>query len=280
MEKIQWHPAFCAAAGLEFSEDLDTLELISEYNLSKEPIRIDLLILKDACSRIKNEIGHIMRKYNVIEYKSPTDGLSIDDFYKTLGYACLYKGYGEKVNAISSDEITISLFRDVYPRELIDSLKCEGYSIDEVYPGIYYVNGSIPFPAQIVVTSRLNKNEHSSLRILSNHVQLDDVERFMVEAQNRTSQGEIHKVSAVLLVSSDANPQVYEEIRKDTYMGHVWEELMKDVIEERVSAGEEKGAFTMALNNIKNGMKNSNLSFDGVCDLLGIQDKEKYRKYI
>ena len=46
-DKLQWHPAFCAAAGLEFHEDIERLELKPEYNLSKEPIRIDLLIIKE-----------------------------------------------------------------------------------------------------------------------------------------------------------------------------------------------------------------------------------------
>ena len=62
-DKIQWHPAFYAAAGLELQENIDELELIPEYNLSKEPIRIDLLIIKDSAKKksIKNEIGHIMK---------------------------------------------------------------------------------------------------------------------------------------------------------------------------------------------------------------------------
>jgi glyoxylate carboligase len=29
-----------------------------------------------------------MRRHNVLEYKSPEDGLTIDDFYKAVGYAC------------------------------------------------------------------------------------------------------------------------------------------------------------------------------------------------
>lgn len=68
-DKLQWHPAFCAAAGLEFHEDIERLELKPEYNLSKEPIRIDLLIIKEGSTgQIKNEIGHIMRIYNVTEH--------------------------------------------------------------------------------------------------------------------------------------------------------------------------------------------------------------------
>lgn len=46
-DKLQWHPAFCAAAGLEFHEDIEQLELKPEYNLSKKPIRIDFLIIYD-----------------------------------------------------------------------------------------------------------------------------------------------------------------------------------------------------------------------------------------
>ena len=120
-DKIQWHPAFYAATGLELHEDMERLELKSEYNLSKEPIRIDLLIIKndEPIGKIKNEIGHIMRKYNVIEYKSPEDSMTIDDFYKTIGYACLYKGYGNTVNEIPENELSVSLFREVYPEKFL-----------------------------------------------------------------------------------------------------------------------------------------------------------------
>ena len=127
-DKLQWHPAFCAAAGLEFHEDIERLELKPEYNLSKEPIRIDLLIIKDReCDQIKNEIGHIMRTYNVIEYKSPEDALTIDDFYKTVGYACLYKGYGEYVDAVPINELTVSIFRATRPEKMFLTLQKYGH---------------------------------------------------------------------------------------------------------------------------------------------------------
>ena len=241
MDKIKWHPAFYAATELELHEDVEVLELIPEYNLSKEPIRIDLLILKNRSERLKNEIGHIMRTYNVIEYKSPKDDLNIDDFYKTISYAGLYKGYGKTVNEIPSDEITVSLFREGVPKKLFETLKQEGYSIEEKYKGIYYVTGKVMFPVQIVVTSQLDKRLHSSLRVLSENAERDDVERFLLESKKRASQGEKNNINAVLLVSSDANPQVYEKIRKDTDMSHVWEELMKDVIDERVAQGIAQG---------------------------------------
>jgi len=36
--KIQWHPAFCAAAELELRFNKDDLEFKREYNLSKKTI--------------------------------------------------------------------------------------------------------------------------------------------------------------------------------------------------------------------------------------------------
>jgi hypothetical protein len=215
-DKIQWHPAFCATTELELQENIEELELIPEYNLSKKPIRIDLLIIKnsDKVKNIKNQIGHIMRKHNVIEYKNPNDGMNIDDFYKTIGYACLYKGYSKKANQILSKELTISLFRAAYPRELFLELEKEGHTIEKKYSGIYYVTENLPFPAQIIVTSELNKEMHSSLRILSDRADIDDIRRFLNEAQNKTSPEERNNIDSVLQASVSANIELYRQVRK------------------------------------------------------------------
>lgn len=117
-DMIQRHPAFYGATELEFRENKKDLIFEREYNLSKEPIRTDLLIIKKTTeAKIRNEIGEIFRTYNVIEYKSPEDGLTIDDYFKTIGYACLYKGLGETVNQIPAEQLTVSLVRDTYPAE-------------------------------------------------------------------------------------------------------------------------------------------------------------------
>ena len=44
-ERIAYHPGFYSAAELEFREDADRLEFAREYNLSKEPLRMDMLII-------------------------------------------------------------------------------------------------------------------------------------------------------------------------------------------------------------------------------------------
>lgn len=43
---IQWHPGFYGAAELEFISNKGELEFQREFNLSKEPLRMDLLIIK------------------------------------------------------------------------------------------------------------------------------------------------------------------------------------------------------------------------------------------
>ena len=241
-DKLQWHPAFCAAAGLEFHEDIERLELKPEYNLSKEPIRIDLLIIKEGSTgQIKNEIGHIMRTYNVIEYKSPEDALTIDDFYKTIGYACLYKGYGEYVDAVPINELTISIFREARPEKMFLTLQKYGHKIEERYPGIYYVTEHLPFPAQIIVTQELEPREHRSLRILSNHAKKEDVEEFLKEVEKMNTPRERQNVEAVLQVSVKANDELYREIRRDANMCDALRELMKDDIEREVSAARKLG---------------------------------------
>ena len=73
--KIQWHPAFCAAAEIELYQNRKELEFKKEYNLSQKPLQIDLLIVeKRGDVQIENEIGHIFRKHNIVEYKPPEDG--------------------------------------------------------------------------------------------------------------------------------------------------------------------------------------------------------------
>lgn len=62
---IQWHPGFYGAAEIELVSNKGELEFQREYNLSKEPLRMDLLIIKKRKDvPIENEIGHIFKRYN------------------------------------------------------------------------------------------------------------------------------------------------------------------------------------------------------------------------
>ena len=81
---LQWHPAFQAALQIELSQSKDFLQFEREYNLTEKPLQIDTLIIKkDPGCQIEKSIGRIFRQYNIVEYKSPEDYISVNDFLKS-----------------------------------------------------------------------------------------------------------------------------------------------------------------------------------------------------
>ena len=240
---IQWHPAFYAGLEIEFRRF--HVEYEKEHQLTRGPLSIDLLIIKKLRDDvIDNEIGNSFRRYNIVEYKSPRDGLTIDDFYKVQGYACLYKAGGDVVNALPADEITVTYCRDTYPREMIRLLEVSGNEICEVFPGVYHVTGRCAFDTQIVVTSQLSKNgSHTPLRILTENAGEDDVRAFLLEAGRYTEPGDRARADAVLQAAASANMNVFNEIysKGDTDMCQALREIMKDDIDREVRLGEARG---------------------------------------
>ena len=157
IERDHWHPGFLGAMEIEFRSYRQNLEFDDEHTLSKEPIRIDLLVIKkDKKVRITNQIGDIFRGHNILEYKSPDDGITIDDYYKTMAYAYLYKGMGKTVNEISADELTVTLARDGHPEALFKSIRESGGTVEQRFPGVYYIEGLFRTPSQFLVTGELD----------------------------------------------------------------------------------------------------------------------------
>jgi hypothetical protein len=246
-EKIQWHPAFYAAAELEFRENRDDLKFEREYNLSKEPIRMDMLIVKKTKGvRIKNEIGHIFKEYNVIEYKSPSDGLTIDDFFKTIGYACFYKGLGKTVDAVPANELTVTIFREGKPVEMFKALKALGGTIEEKYHGIYYIKGITIFSTQVIVTKELDKKTHSSLRVLTENANEDDVRIFLESTEDIETPGDKDNVDAILQASISANKEVYDNVREVINMSDVVREFFQPAFDKAVKEEAAKVAAEKA----------------------------------
>ena len=275
---IQWHPGFYGAAELEFISNKGDLEFQREFNLSKEPIRMDLLIIKKLSNiRTKNEIGHIFRKFNVVEYKSNDDALSIDDYYKTVGYACLYKGLGETVDQIPANELTISIFRESYPREMFEAMKNLGLEIKERYPGIYYISGKQAlFDTQVVVTKQLNRETHRTLRVLSKHVKEEDVRAFVEEAALISEPGDRNNVDAVLQVSVSANKEIYEAIRRcDKVMCEALRELMKEDFEKQERETRQETKQETLLETIKNLMDTMKWTAEQAMTAMKIPDADR-----
>ena len=248
---IQWHPGFYAGMELEFRSYQVSFE--SEYQLTKGPLVIDLLIIKKLTDEvIDNEIGNLFRRHNIVEYKSPEDSLNIDVFYKTQAYACLYKASGETVDAIPADEITVTLCRDTAPSELFCHLKDRGFSVSAIFPGVYYLEGAGLFPTQVIVTSELQSSGHLFLKILSNNVKEEDVRAFLRSVNTLTAQGDLARVDAVLQVSTSANTEMYRRIYKEgPEMCQALREIMKEDFDAVEAKGEARGTIIGTVNTYR-----------------------------
>lgn len=240
-QKIQWHPGFYAAAELELRSNQEELEFHREYNLSKKPLQIDLLVIEKLQDvQIENEIGRLFRKYNIVEYKSPEDGMNIDDFFKVIGYAYLYKGLGEKTNQIPLEKLTVSFFRGTKPVKMMKELVRYGCEIQRYAPGIYYVEGMM-IPVQIIVTKELKPKEHSPLKVLAMQVEETDVYNFAEYARTFKDPGDRRNADAVLQVSVTANKELYDQIkRRDSGMCDAIRELFKEEFEDAMEKGENR----------------------------------------
>ena len=169
--KVFWHAAFYEALQLEFHLYQDYLEFESEIQLSKEALKMDVLIIKkQPGKRIDKNIGKIFRTHNVFEFKSETDSLSEQDYNKVCAYALLYSSF----TPAPVSEITVSFAVTAHPRELIKYLKNEReFTVWTAEPGIYYVEGDT-FPVQILENKLLSPDENLFLRNLRSNLSVED----------------------------------------------------------------------------------------------------------
>ena len=241
-KKIKWHPGFYAGIDYELRQYRKWLSYEPEHELSKEPLRMDLLIIKkDDGAIVDNQIGAIFKKYNIVEYKSPDDNLTIDDFYKTIGYACLYKGLGEKVDYVKTKDLSISFFSHKRPKKLFSTAEGLGAVIEQKYDGVYYISGVINIPIQIVVIKELQRTMYAALKVMTKNASEEDIRSFVKETTCVADKADQMNIDAVLHVSVSANFELYEKIRRDTAMCEALRELMKDEINKEVAEAEEHG---------------------------------------
>jgi hypothetical protein len=126
---------------MELYDYRDALEFHSEYQLTSEPLRIDCVVIRKAKDvEIKKNIAAIFREWNLFEYKNPGDYVSVDDFYKVYGYACLYASFRK----VPVTGVSVSFVESRYPKKLLKHLRDDrGYTIAETGQGIYTVKGDI-----------------------------------------------------------------------------------------------------------------------------------------
>jgi hypothetical protein len=181
--RLKWHPAFLQAMQMELFDYRDFLEFKYEHQLTTEPLRIDLLIIKKPKDlTIDKNIARIFRSDNIIEYKSPEDYISIKDFLKVYAYANLYAAITPNVDL---SEVTLTFVESRHPRKLLKYLSgIRGYSVEETSPGIYFVAGDY-LPIQIIESKKLSEGENLWLNSLRNNLKAKSMNAIIKSRKSR-----------------------------------------------------------------------------------------------
>ena len=259
-EIIQWHPAFYCAIQLEFREDAEYLEFSEEFNLTEKPLAIDMVIVKKKDGvQVKNCLGHIFKRHNIIEYKSPDDHLDIDVFYKTIAYACLYKALPKHVDEISAEELTITIVRDTCPVKLLRKLEKSGFKVEKKQAGIYYISRNL-FDTQIIAADQLAEDEQVWLRSLTKRLTPAQYKN-VVKQSEQLAERERQLAEAVIQVMTKANVEKIDNWKervgmywKDTLreiMADDIEEIKREAVAEAVAEVTEKAAEKAAVEAAK-----------------------------
>ncbi len=181
--RTRFHYGFYAAMEVEYDLKKIPLTYEQEVELGKDPVRLDFLIIKKEPDVVlRDPIGEFFKQINIFEYKSPEDGLSVDDFYKVQGYGLIYKGFGRKVNELPIENITLTIVRHSYPRDMMKMLRDSGVVINKTHQGIYRFDGKLSIPVQLVISSQLPTGEYDGLRLLAKGATVNDMKNYVEKA--------------------------------------------------------------------------------------------------
>ena len=239
--KIEYHYGFYGAVHAEYEPTHIQMEYLQEHELGDEPVRMDMLVIKRDTAALTDPIGAFFRTHNVLEYKSPEDALTIDDFYKAQGYALIYKSMGQSVNAIPLTELTVSVFRHSFPRKLFQTLEETGLTVREEFPGIYRVAGALSVATQVVVISRLPRGHYSAFKALAKGVEKEDILRLLSLAQTGDARM-VDYVRAVLRICIPINRDTIARIKEDDVMKQTaFEEAFYQIFGDELQKERENG---------------------------------------
>ena len=240
-KKIQWHQGFSAALRITLQEEMEFLEMQEEYLLSRKPLQIDILILKKKKElTIRKAIGRIFRRYNIIEYKSPEDYLTINDFYKVYVYACVYQSNTDRINEVDPRELTITFVCSHFPREMVRHLEeVRGIHTKLAEKGIYYLGGD-PIPIQLLITPELSREENYWMQNLRTDLKAGgEIRELMIRYERNRKRKDYEDVMDLI---TRANwEQMEEEKKMCDALNELFAEELKEADERGRAAGMESG---------------------------------------
>ena len=255
-ERLQWHPAFYAGIQIELEEEREKLIFENEHQLSTKPMEIDVLVIKKQPDvQIRKNIGRIFRGHNIIEYKSPEDSFSINDFYKVYGYACFYKSDTETVDAIKADDITITFVVKKFPRKMLKELqRTRNLQVVKFDEGIYHISGEL-FQIQIIYTAELSKENNFWLRNLTNDLKTkEDAQKLLEKYEKRQKENLYQSVMEVIV---KAKIELFKEVDD---MCDALMEIVKPKVEAKVQAAKEEVKIELIHKMLEKGMSETQIA--------------------
>ncbi|GHT13578.1 hypothetical protein FACS1894170_09730 [Planctomycetales bacterium] len=228
---IQWHTAFYEAIQLELEEYRDVLTFEIECQLTAASLKVDVVIIKKRKNvYIKKNFARIFQQRNIVEYKSPDDYVSLDDYNKVRSYTLLYASQQH----IDTDELSVTFISESKPIKLLKYL-AKRYTVKRQQPGIYIVEKDI-CPLQIIVSRELSDEENLWINGLTKHLTAVRLLRIIKESHLR---GKGAAVGAYVDIVSDANDKVFDEVT----MGRTLEQVLeqKGFADRFIAKGEARG---------------------------------------
>jgi len=223
MARISWHPAFVQAIQLELEDYRDVLTFETEHQLTTEPLKIDVLIIKKTKDVVvKKNIGQIFRQLNIVEYKSPTDRATIADYDKTQCYSRLYASLNKKYVA----DMSVTIVATRHPKKLLKYLNKQ-YKVTHAQPGIYLVEGDTS-PTQIIVSEELSEKGNLWLNSLRNDLTVARLK------QVGSSKETTLPMDAYFQVVIEANIAMMEELEMQRKKGYIFSEKLDMLLNERI----------------------------------------------
>ena len=184
--------------------------------------------------------------------------MSIDDYYKVIGYACFYKSDVENVDTISIEDITITFVVKKFPRNVIRQLeRTRNLTVVKFDEGIYHISEEI-FPVQIIHTAKLSKENNFWLKNLTNDLKTREEAQNLLEKYEKRQKENLYQ--SVMEIIVKANIDLFEEVDD---MCDALMEIVKPKVEAKVKAAIEEVKVDLIRKKLAKGM-----SIEDIADFL------------
>jgi len=199
-DRTQWHPAAVMAFRSEFEDYRNALAVEAEYQLTTEPLRIDVLIIKKKRNVVlQKNIGRIFKRYNIVEYKSMDDHVRVGDYHKTHAYARLYA----YLNNVKVKDLSVTFATTRRPVKLLAFLK-DQLEVRQAEQGIYVVEGEA-YPTQIIVGKELSEKNNFWLANLRKGLTAEQWNKILTAAEGKPD------IDAYIFALANANAKTLEK---------------------------------------------------------------------